>query len=274
MGAGNLEYICLRLARRFLLRGWIMNRFGRRLPYCQPSLGETSPLAIVDLYWKYCRLADLDPVGKLILEIGSGSTNSTAYEILGRGGDCVAYDPYVALDRRKDEEVFAAQIAERHPTLNREKASRISDLNDLPESSIDLVLSHSVLEHIKDIDQLLLDLSPVLKAEACMLHIVDYRDHFFKYPFHFLQFSSSTWYSYLDPGDLSRARIGDHLHAFSRHGFRVEVLARAKDARALLSMRGRIHRDFLKHSWEDLATTWGVLFARRCRSNDRRDPDG
>ncbi len=263
MVAGNLEYIFLRLIRRFLLKGWIMPRLAGRLPYCEPSLGETSPLAIVDLYWKYCRQAELDPVEKTILEIGTGSTNGTAYEILGRGGHCIAYDPYVPLNSRKDEEVFAGQIAERHPALDRKRALRVYALKDLPESSIDLVLSHSVLEHVKDLDQLLLDLIPVLKAEACMLHIVDYRDHFFKYPFHFLQFSPSTWYSYLDPGDLSRARIGDHLRTFARHGFRTEVLARVKDAPSLLSMKGSIHKDFLVHSWEDLATTWGVLFAKR-----------
>jgi SAM-dependent methyltransferase len=274
MAVGNLEYIFLRLARRFILNERIVHRLGRRLPYFQPSVGETSPLPIVDLYWKYCRQADLDPVGKTILEIGAGATNGTAYEISGRGADCLAYDPYAPLDRAKDDEVFYKHTLNRHPNLDREKVLRIASLNDLPESSIDLVLSHSVLEHVRNLDQLLENLKPVIKPDACMLHIVDYRDHFFKYPLHFLQFSTATWYNYLDPGDLSRARIGDHTRAFSSHGFHVEVLARVQDAPALLRIRERIHEEFLVHSWSDLATTWGVLFARRCRIGHSQNPDG
>jgi SAM-dependent methyltransferase len=228
----------------------------------------------VDLYWKYCWEAGLDPAGKTILEIGSGSTNGTAYGISGRGGHCIAYEPYSPLDRKKDEEIFSRQIAQRHPTLDREKVLRISDLKNLSKSSVDLVLSHSVLEHVRDLDQLLVDLRPVLKPEASMVHIVDYRDHFFKYPFHFLQFSTATWYRYLDPGDLSRARIGDHLRIFERRGFHVEVLSRVKDASSLLGMKGRIHKEFLDHSWEDLATTWAVLLARRHQDSGPANPQG
>ena len=36
-----------------------------------------------------------------------------------------------------------------------------------------------------------------------MLHVVDYRDHFFKYPLHFLQFSQNTWRRFLNPGRLA-----------------------------------------------------------------------
>jgi hypothetical protein len=96
-----------------------------------------------------------------------------------------------------------------------------------------------------------------------MIHIVDYRDHFFKYPFHFLQFSSPVWYRYLDPGDLCRARIGDHLRAFEAHGFRTAVLAKEQDIPSLMSLKRRIHSEFQHQSLEDLATTGAVLLAER-----------
>lgn len=262
MFPGDLEYILLRLIRRFVLKGRLIDSVGGFIPYYQPSIGEKSPAEIVDVYWKYCLSAGVNPQGKRILEIGTGRTNGTAYEITARGGYCTAYDPSATLDMKKDEDIFQ-KIAERHPNLVKGKVARIADLKDLPASSVDLVLSHSVLEHVMDMDGLLNELNRVIDSEGSMIHIVDYRDHFFKYPFHFMRFSGPIWYRFLNPGDLTRARIGDHLHLFRKHGFKVKVLERSMDLLSLSRMRDRIHPEFQNYTLEDLATTRAVLFVVR-----------
>jgi hypothetical protein len=77
-----------------------------------------------------------------------------------------------------------------------------------------------------------------------MLHQVDYRDHFFKYPYAFLTFSDRAWARWLDPGDLPRWRIGDHLAAFDMAGFETEVLSRQSDADAFARIRPRLQGRF------------------------------
>jgi SAM-dependent methyltransferase len=259
----DLEYILLRLIRRFVLKGHVIDSVCRFIPYYQTSVGEKSPVQIVDLYWKYCLYAGINPVGKTILEIGAGRTNGTAYEITARGGYCAAFDPSTPLDRKKDEEIFN-HILKRHPHLDKESASRINDLRDLPASSVDLVLSHSVLEHVVDMDDLLKQLNRVIHSKGSMIHVVDYRDHFFKYPFHFLKFSEPVWYRFLDPGDLTRARVGDHIGVFRAHGFKLDILEREMNVPAIMKIKRHIHRDFRDHSLEDLATSSAVLLARKC----------
>ena len=77
-----------------------------------------------------------------------------------------------------------------------------------------------------------------------MLHIVDYRDHFFKYPLHFLQFSARTWRRFLDPGDLPRWRLSHHLMALDRAGFDTRVMRQEEDAREFERIRFHISPDF------------------------------
>lgn len=52
-------------------------------------------------------------------------------------------------------------------------------LDDIPDGSIDLVTSRTVLEHIPPVQlsQLLTDLRPKLSPDACMVHLVDHSDH-------------------------------------------------------------------------------------------------
>ena len=75
---------------------------------------------------------------------------------------------------------------------------------------MDVVLSNSVLEHVQDLPALFAELARILAPGGVMLHRVDYRDHFFKYPFHFLLYPRWVWNWFLNPGDLPRWRYDDH----------------------------------------------------------------
>jgi hypothetical protein len=88
------------------------------------------------------------------------------------------------------------------------------------------------------------ELFRLLNPAGAMVHIVDYRDHFFKYPYHFLQFSKWTWNRLLDPGDLSRLRLGDHLHLMTEAGFAPLVLERTQDEAAFSAIRPHLSSEY------------------------------
>lgn len=76
------------------------------------------------------------------------------------------------------------------------------------------------------------------------MHAIDYRDHIFKFPYHFLTFSQRVWERWLDPGDVPRWRLQDTLGAIRRAGLRARVLERDVLADELESIRPYIAAGF------------------------------
>jgi hypothetical protein len=95
-----------------------------------------------------------------------------------------------------------------------------------------------------------------------MLHAVDYRDHFFKYPFHFLLFSRRFWDRWLDPGNLPRWRLGDHLRLLQAGGFRTEVLDFEALPSEFAKVASAVHPDF-DRSDPNLAVARATLLVTR-----------
>jgi SAM-dependent methyltransferase len=219
----------------------------------------------VDSYLAYCGRIKIDPFGITILEIGPGSTNSTGYEIVARiEGDYIGYDPYCCFDPENDRKIFL-EILERYelPADNLAlKVSRISNMKQLKNQSVDLILSYSVLEHVKELPELFGELKRVLKKDGHMIHFVDYRDHFFKYPLHFLQFSDKTWDMLFNPGDLPRYRLDDHLTLFHDYGFFIEVLDKEFDHYEYEKIKNHIFRRFKDYHEERVSVLKAALIAR------------
>ncbi len=261
----NAEYIALRLVRKFLLSEHAVRRLSSFLPYYEPSLGESVPEEVVSLYEKHLTAAGLSFRGLSVLEIGAGHANGTAYELAARDALAVwGLEPTAELDARLDRSLLS-KACERHGLTESalgSKVRRLDSIRAIASESIDVALSHSVLEHVRDPRDLFVELRRVLKLDGFMLHIVDYRDHFFKYPYHFLQFSRKHWGRWLDPGDLPRWRLSDHLRLLSSEGFVVEVLERASDEEAFERIRPYLSTDFNPKD-ESLKVTSAVLLARR-----------
>ncbi len=223
---GFAEYVFLRLLRRFLFSDAFLVRFGQFVPYYRTNANQFDAEPVVDLYADAIARSRLPLIeNRNILEIGSGATNSVGYALLrrrlaGPRGRIYLFEPHAEFNRRAD-----ARLRERFGADELSRVERISTLAALPDRSIDLVLSHSVLEHVIDMHGLLASLDRVLGSAGRMIHSVDYRDHFFKYPYHFLVFQRDVWERWLNPGDLPRWRLSGHLEAFSAHGFCTEVLA-------------------------------------------------
>lgn len=259
----NFEYIPLRFIRKFILRGRILTLARRAMPYYAPSQNELDPAPVIAKYMEYCEAAAIATTSKNILEIGTGATNSTGYEMTARV-QCRywGYEPFEKFNAKLDCAMFN-RVKARHPNAEKGKVVRTITLDSVPGNSIDVIFSNSVLEHVTKPDELTAGLKRILKPGGCMVHAVDYRDHFFKYPFHFLQFSKKTWDRWLNPGDLPRQRISDHIELFRKNDFKVEVLRKKNDYPAFTAIKERIHPEFAGYTDEDLSTITAVLIVRR-----------
>ncbi|MBI5360779.1 MAG: methyltransferase domain-containing protein [Planctomycetes bacterium] len=232
------------------------------MPYYAPSQNELNPAPVIDKYIEYCEAAGVSAAGRNILEIGTGATNSTGYEITARlRCSYWGYEPFEKFNEKLDCAMFNC-VKTRYPDAEKGRVIRTTTLDTMPEKSIDVIFSNSVLEHVTDTNALIAGLKRVLKPGGRMLHAVDYRDHFFKYPFHFLQFSRRTWDRWLNPGDLPRHRISDHMELFRKNGFSVEVIQKKNDYPAFTAIKKKIHPEFAGYTDEDLASTIGVIFVK------------
>lgn len=242
---GLAEYVSLRLLRRFVFSNAFLVRFGQFVPYYRTNANQSDAEPVVDLYAGAIARSGLPLVdNRNILEIGSGATNSVGYALLrrqlaGSRGRIYLFEPHAELNRRAD-----ASLREDFGSDCLSRVERISTLAALPDHSIDLVLSHSVLEHVIDMDALLASLDRVLGPAGRMIHAVDYRDHFFKYPYHFLLFQAGAWERWLNPGDLPRWRLSGHLEAFSARGFYTEVQDSHSLPDAFDKIKTSISKDF------------------------------
>jgi SAM-dependent methyltransferase len=242
----NIEYIVLRLLRRFLFTDGFLLKFGNYLPYYRVNLNQVNPASIVCEYKKYLSMANIDSTAmSSILEIGVGATNSTGYEMakqnFASSGQIVLLEPYAYFNEELDEKI---SLVNGYSDEVKGKIARVKQISEIPASSVDLVLSNSVLEHVDNFSELSTQLKRILKPDGAMLHIVDYRDHFFKYPYHFLQFSKNIWNRYLNPGDLPRWRIYDHLKIFNEQNLITNIVEVEKEEMAYLKIKPYVNMDF------------------------------
>lgn len=268
----NLEYIFLRLVRRFIIPKWFLRHFTYLVPHYQASRGEHHPESIVESYASYCLQKTILLEQKKVLEIGIGSTNSTAYQMVARGAEaCVGYEPLVPFHPKLDDKMLEMIARQNHQIPHELKArvGRVANLDEIEMRSIDVVFSNSVFEHVTYLDSLLHQLARILKEDGLMIHLIDYRDHFFKYPFHFLQFKESTWNKFLNPGDLPRYRISDHIQAFKRCGFTSEIMDQKEDLESFLKVKACLDDRFKKNEDAVNAVIFAAFLVKKNEKEDR-----
>ena len=263
----NIEYVTLRLLRRFVFPK-DLHRWGRYVPFYQTNVGESQPDQVCRPYIDWLAAERRSVVGRRVIEVGSGATNAVGYALICAGATQVwCVEPFVAFDQSEDA-VLLDQLAKSHG-LERVKiaaaVTRCESFAPIESGSADLIVSHSVLEHVSDLASLFSDMHRAMATSGAMLHVVDYRDHFFKYPLHFLQFSKKTWRKFLDPGDLPRWRLGDHTLALEQAGFALRVLRAEENAREFARIKPNISADF-NLSDPSISVLRAVIYGERKKS--------
>lgn len=261
-------YLFCRILRRFLPWTLLPKKLKEKIPGFKPNLGEVNQEGIFSIYQNNIPLPfDQWLPGKAILEIGTGRTNGGCYVLVAHGASkAVSFEPFRPLDKERDELQLREVAATRQLKEDdlRKRVLRVTSVDPLPDESFDMVLSLAVLEHVTNMPVFTNDLWRLLKPGGVMFHAVDYRDHFFRYPYHHLLWSAKTWSRFLDPGDLPRWRIGDHVNFFMQKGFDTRIVKSSSLDPEFCRIKDRIHSEFTsRYDDRNLKTAYGMIWAQK-----------
>jgi SAM-dependent methyltransferase len=207
-----------------------------------------SPLALyVNAFGGYrsvMQRAGIEFRGKVVLEIGSGPHLGTALAFLLHGArkvisnDIGNVNKVVPCDYAKTIQ-FLVKIVSDHATVPlRDIIRPVPGTGDaveiqpaifeavphtgaealaLPDESVDLIVSHSMFEHVKRPREVLANTFRVLRRGGCCIHSIDLRDHLNPLdPLGFLRKSREEY----DPGGTeNRVRWLDFVRLFEDAGF-------------------------------------------------------
>lgn len=145
------------------------------------------------------------------------------------------------------------------------KTEGMQSYTEIPSSSIDLIWSKSVLEHIhiEKFENTLTELHRILKHNSVAIHSIDFRDHLSS-SINNLRFNKAIWESYLFRNSgfyTNRLRPSQMIDLFSKNGFDVSIFRQDFNDKVSLP-RTKLSKDFRELSDDDLRTTGMILVAR------------
>ena len=252
----HLRYLAARLIRHFLPDG-VARTLLRRGLIIRPGQETSDPQAAVDRYLAELGGMGLSVAGKRILVFGYGGHFAVGCGLLEAGaGHVVLCDRYAPPDDQRNRDLLShygtylmldGNKILPHPDY---LSLLAGDIREAAFSKIkdpfDIVLSSFVYEHLDDVDGVTRVLAAFTRANGSHLHIIDLRDHFFRYPFEMLCYSESTWRHWLNPGsNHNRYRLKDYQAVFERYFQEVDFKILARDEEAFRLARARIRREFL-----------------------------
>jgi SAM-dependent methyltransferase len=136
----------------------------------------------------------------------------------------------------------------------------------LPDASVDLVFTTSVLEHVPEapLRRLMRECRRLARPGAVISHVIDYSDHYAHAdpaigPYNFLRFDEAAWQAF-NPGIhfQNRLRHADYLRLFDETGFRLLEERAEQPDDALAALAGlKLAARFRDRPPEELAPTLG-----------------
>ena len=252
------------LARVFLRRGLFI-RAGAETAY---------PASVKSFYLEQLRRFDIDIADKRILLFGYGGRFDLAIGLLESGAaHVVVCDQLAEPDHHHNAGLLSRypQYLERVDGRVMPHEARITLLhNDIRKTegleTVDIVLSNSVLEHLRDVPGITETLAGVTRSNGIHIHRIDLRDHYFKYPFEMLRFSAKVWAKFLDPSSHhNRHRLWDFRQSFERNFGQVDVEILHSDPEEFERIRDHIREEFVSGNMPEDAATIILLVAREKR---------
>ncbi len=148
----------------------------------------------------------------------------------------------------------------------------------LPPASVDLIVSHAVLEYISEplFMELLNAFRRLLKSDGAMSHWIDFSDQYAYFdknisPLNFLKYPDWAWRLINNPIiPLSRLRIDDIRRLFANAGFEIYEEETVKlDENAMQKLP--LAREFTDRDIEDIRVLDAWISARIRRANESQD---
>lgn len=252
----NWEYVLVGLVRRYVPKRILFAIMERR---GDGSIEEASPHDCMKTWTNQLNTRGLSFAGKHVLEIGSGRYARFALQMLAAGAKQVTLIDLYSVSLReashrsmllKDCSSLGLDYDDAFLRIDMARGDITRLHPPTPDKQVDLVISHSVLEHVRNPQAVLTSCLKWLKPGGITHHIIDLRDHNlrFQHPFEMLTFSDQTWSRWLDLRGgfhLNRWRVPDYLHAAHESGFTnvgYEILL--KDEAALKAILPRLHCRF------------------------------
>lgn len=260
-----LQYKLARTIRRNIPQS-VMRFILQRKVGVVPGIDTRFPDRAVDRYQDHLNRFDLNLAGKRILLFGYGGSFGVGVELLRRGArHVILSDPFARPDSVQNYRYFNGnepyllatgehvQVNPDWLTLSHKPiAEAQADIGD----PVDLILSSSVFEHLIDPEHEMRSLMNCMTEDGAQLHIIDLRDHYFKYPFEMLCHSEDDWLSkYNPPSHLNRYRYWDYQVIFKQFFSRVEIEIIMQDPAAFDACRARIQPEFVSGNqvWDTAA---------------------
>lgn len=222
-----------------------------------------------DAYEEMAQLLEktgFDPKGRTVLELGPGNSYTLAFNFLLSGAKkTVLVDKYPRrFDTNHQKEFLEKEIKFFKKKYNRSlkgiitkagKANKAKILSikasaekmrTVKTDSSDIIVSISVLEHIKDLEKAFREMHRVLKPGGLMIHKIDLRDHYnFNKPLMFLKYSKKTWENWMTKEGYSytnRLRADDIIKMVKYEGFK--VVKTRKDKLQKKVDYNNVHKDY------------------------------
>ena len=175
---------------------------------------------------------------KVVLELGPGNSYINAFNALMCGAKKVyLVDKFPrVIETKGQQEYFKKELDFISRKYNRPlffiKNGKVDpqyiesvpkDLTETDIINVDIVISKSVFEHIKDVEGNVKKLSEILVPDGVMYHFIDLRDHYnFNNPFLFYKYGDRVWNKYLTKEGhtyTNRLRYDDFCRLFEKHEF-------------------------------------------------------
>jgi SAM-dependent methyltransferase len=134
----------------------------------------------------------------------------------------------------------------------------------LPDASVDLIVSSSVLEHLRDIDASLAELARITRPGGCGIHGVDTIDHHWygNHAMHPLDFLTVDSKESVVRG-CNRLRLCQFEQAFAQHGFEVVDQWKSNKVPITPELRARLIEPWRSMRDDQHDTTWSQFLLRR-----------
>lgn len=262
----NPGYLLPRLVRHFMPPK-LARALLRRKIIIRPGLETVDPASAVNRYLSVLQESGFDLEGKRALVFGYGGNFAVGCGLLQAGASHVVLcDRFVPPDEERNRLLMPAyeQFLTWVNGYVRPRTEYITLLEgDIREAAagnqiepVDLIVSSSVFEHLDDVTGITQALAGLTSPGGFGVHFIDLRDHFFRYPFEMLRYSSEMWRSWLNPDtNLNRLRLWDYRRVFQSCFQQVEIQIVEKDPEAFSRIRDSIRPEFISGNIEEDCAT-------------------